>query len=344
MIAVPLPPGQRCNGQMPPYLWSLQAGEDPGRISSSPILPVPLWEPPLRLCPTGILAKRRPPRRAQPAGPAATPLICSAQAGVSRGSPVFCRSSNEDTCWPCSPACPRPGRSTVGCSLGPLPAQTACREGSSPRPCPAGKAEPQPHLAPPGRPAKRLEPAEQHTRGSARRTEPVARFSQRVTPNPDTSPVGPGARSAHAPSQPLPALFPLQPAQPWRQTAHGTHHGPSSGLLMAHSGWVNGPAEKLAAPHGRDTGSEPSPRLLRSWCGWPRQCRRCRQRGWPSVDSPDSQPHPSPGSHSAHHAASPRQGTQPPVPPISLRPTAQAPRASPPARVHKPKRTHRVKT
>ena len=86
MIAVPLPPGQRCTGQMPPYLWSLQAGEDPGRISSSPILPVPLWEPPLRLCPTGILAKRRPPRRAQPAGPAAAPLICSAQAGVSRGS------------------------------------------------------------------------------------------------------------------------------------------------------------------------------------------------------------------------------------------------------------------
>lgn len=287
MIAAPLPQARAApTGQMPPYLWSLQAGEDPGRISSSPILPAPLREPPLRLCPTGILANRRPPHRAQPAGPAATPLIGSAQAGVSRGSV-------------CPAALPSAGpemKTLAGPAARPAPAQAGQPWGAASGPFlprrPAGKLAPAlsrwesratapPRPAPPGRPAKRLEPAEQHTRGSARRTEPGARFSQRVTLNPDTSPVGPGARSAHAPSQPLPALFPLQPAQPWRQTAHGTHHGPSSGLLTAHGGWVNGPAAKLAAPHGRDTGSEPSPRLLRSWCGWPRQRRRCRQRGWP---------------------------------------------------------------
>ena len=133
MIAVPLPPGQRCTGQMPPYLWSLQAGEDPGHIYSSPILQVPLREPPLRLCPTGILANRRPPRRAQPAGPAATPLICSAQAGVSRGSPAFCRSSNEDTCWPCSraPSCPD---SLPGGKLAPALSRWESRATAPPRP------------------------------------------------------------------------------------------------------------------------------------------------------------------------------------------------------------------
>lgn len=124
----------------------------------------------------------------------------------------------------------------------------------------------------------------------------MARFSQRVTPNPDTSPVGPGARSAHAPSQPLPALFPLQPAQPWRQNR--TRHASRAVLRAAHGARrvgqrtcrkAGGPTRsgQRPAPHGRDTGSEPSPRLLRSWCGWPRrygwprQCRRCRQRGWP---------------------------------------------------------------
>ena len=144
MIAVPLPPGQRCTGQMPPYLWSLQAGEDPGRISSSPILPVPLWEPPLRLCPTGILANRRPPRRAQPAGPAATPLICSAQAGVSRGSvcPAALPSAGPQMKTLPGPAArPAPAQAGQpwGAASGPfLPRQPAGRE-ARPGPVPLGK-------------------------------------------------------------------------------------------------------------------------------------------------------------------------------------------------------------
>lgn len=274
-------------------------------------------------------------------------------------SPAFCGSSNEDTCWPCSPACPRPGRSTVGCGLGPLPAQTACRE-ARPGPVPVGKQSHGP--APPhqGGP-QNARSLQSSTHGGQPAGQSRWPASARESPRIQTRALwAPELVLLTHPRNPCQRCSPCSPLSRGDKTAHGTHHGPSSGLLTAHGGWVNGPAEKLAAPHGQGSARPPTAETLAqspapgcSGAGaagpdgtdGPDNVDGADSVDGPdAVDSPDGQPHPSPGSHSAHHAASPRQGTQPPVPPISLRPTAQTPRASPPACVHKPKQTHRVKT